>query len=274
MEENDRPERPDIPDFTTNRTVGEMLVAERRRQGKTLGDIAEITCIRAKMLEALENGSYAKLPSPAYVRGYIQNYASVLGLSAEPFLEAYRTEEPLDASGVPRPHPSLNEPILPHREQAHAIPARLLITVVVIVLLIALTWFFLGLFGAGETITDPLPPTETEDAPVSEPDTVTVPGITDEETLEPTAAVIPTGQTFTLGITVVENDASWLRVTVDGENVYEGILDGGDSRTWDVSEVATVRIGRPSVVAITKDGVPVDIPTTGELPTIEIIADE
>ena len=46
-------------------TVGEILSAERRRQGKSLTDAVEGTKIRSRLHDALENGRYDELTSPA-----------------------------------------------------------------------------------------------------------------------------------------------------------------------------------------------------------------
>jgi cytoskeletal protein RodZ len=269
------PERPEIADYIPTRTVGDMLAAERRRQGKSLGDIAEVTCIRLRMLEALENASWEQLPSPAYVKGYIQNYATALGLSAEPFLEAYRHDAPLYES-QPEASAALGDPILPSADEAHAIPIRAIFGLVAVLALIGVVWLVLGLVSGPADEPAPLPPAIEDDVP-SDDATTSVPGMTDaqlEETTPETASAETPAQPFVLGIAIQDDDASWIRVTVDGERVYEGTLDGGESRSWDVAEIASVRIGRPSVVSVTRDGEPVEIPSGAELPTIELSADD
>ena len=277
MEEHERPERPDMPeieDLIARRGVGDMLASERRRQGKSVADIADATRVRGRLIQALENGEWGTLPSPAYVKGYIQNYATALGLSAEPFLEAYRSEDPRPKDGSPEPHPSLGEPILPRREQAHAIPNRMLLVLLSVVAVIALIWITLSLAGGGDAEPAPLPPEPGDEAPVSEPATEAVPGVTAEDLEAVDTPEATAGAAYELTVSVAQGDASWLRVTVDGERVYEGTLGGGESRSWQVSDLATVRIGRPSVVSITRDGEPVEIPSSTELPTVEIPADD
>lgn len=271
-EYDERPERPDLPDFSKPRRVGEMLAAERRRQGKSVGDVAEATRIRGKLVEALEAGEYDHLPSPAYVRGYIQNYATALGLSAEPFLEAYR-QETRAKSATQQRSGALGEPILPHRDQAHAIPGRVLVAVVALVVVVGVIWATLSLVGGGDETPAPLPPVDETTSQV-ETATGAAPGVTTEETDAQAAEASATVTPFELVVTVDDTDASWLRITVDGEKVYEGTLPGGESRTYEVTDLASIRIGRPSVVTITRDGQPVEIPNTGELPTVELAADE
>ncbi len=72
--------------------AGEVLKQERERRGLTPEDIERATKIRVKLLLALEEGEYQKLPPPTFVRGFIKNYAEFLGLSKDGLLALYRRE--------------------------------------------------------------------------------------------------------------------------------------------------------------------------------------
>jgi cytoskeleton protein RodZ len=65
------------------KAVGAWLKAAREANGETLNDISRVTRIGKIYLEALEEGSASKLPSPAYTRGFIRLYAAHLGLSQD-----------------------------------------------------------------------------------------------------------------------------------------------------------------------------------------------
>lgn len=52
-------------------------------------DVAHILHFSARQIVALENDDYDNLPGPTYVRGYLRGYAQLLGLPAEPVVEAY-----------------------------------------------------------------------------------------------------------------------------------------------------------------------------------------
>jgi cytoskeletal protein RodZ len=123
-------------------TVGEILAAERRRQGKSLNDVVEGTKVRSRLIDALENGNYDILPSPAYVKGYIQSYARYLEVPFEPLLDEYRKEaaahehrkSPADRYLDIIPH----ETVVPKRELAHSIPRQVWIATAAVVLIVAL----------------------------------------------------------------------------------------------------------------------------------------
>lgn len=60
--------------------LGQRLKEERIRRKLTLEEVAIGTKIKRDFLAAIEQGSYDKLPSPAYAKGFAQNYADYLGL--------------------------------------------------------------------------------------------------------------------------------------------------------------------------------------------------
>lgn len=65
------------------KAVGIWLKAAREVKGESLNDISRVTRIGKIYLEAIEEGLIAKLPSPAYTRGFIRLYAAHLGLSPD-----------------------------------------------------------------------------------------------------------------------------------------------------------------------------------------------
>ena len=73
-------------------TVGEELKLERENQGLTLNQIEEITSIRIKYLDSIENGDFTSLPGEVYVKGFIRNYAIALGFDGSAFVEKYKLE--------------------------------------------------------------------------------------------------------------------------------------------------------------------------------------
>jgi cytoskeletal protein RodZ len=72
--------------------VGQKLHDTRVRKSLTVEEIAAATKIRPRFLMAIEQGDYEKLPSAAYAHGFVQNYASYLGLSQKEILALFRRE--------------------------------------------------------------------------------------------------------------------------------------------------------------------------------------
>ena len=73
--------------------IGSILKQERELKGLTLADISEKLCVRKSLIDALESGSWDMLPHEVYVRGYIKEYAHLLGNYEEISVELAQREE-------------------------------------------------------------------------------------------------------------------------------------------------------------------------------------
>jgi cytoskeletal protein RodZ len=80
--------------------VGAFLREARANTGCSLADIAATLRIRAKFLQAIEDGRYEDLPGPTYAAGFIRSYADYLGLDTAALLAQFKTE-PSGAEGQP-----------------------------------------------------------------------------------------------------------------------------------------------------------------------------
>jgi len=95
------------------KTVGQILQTKREEKGLTLEAVESATKIRTKFLKAMEVDDYTRLPSLAYAKGFVKNYAEFLGLSSNDIMAFFRrqtTEIPRSAivpKGVANP---LDEP--------------------------------------------------------------------------------------------------------------------------------------------------------------------
>ncbi|MFA5932736.1 MAG: helix-turn-helix domain-containing protein [Microgenomates group bacterium] len=74
------------------RTVGQILKEAREQKVYTLEQVEKAIKIRKEMLIALESDNYKKLPPPTFVRGFIKNYATFLGLDSSKLLAIFRRE--------------------------------------------------------------------------------------------------------------------------------------------------------------------------------------
>jgi cytoskeleton protein RodZ len=99
-------------------TFGENLRREREMRGVTLEEISESTKISVRLLKALEEDDFGKLPGGVFTRSFIRNYAQYLGLDEEHVLAEYkRTAQPGSdndfsrlAAGKPLPSKSGSQP--------------------------------------------------------------------------------------------------------------------------------------------------------------------
>lgn len=73
-------------------TVGELLFNARIAKKISLEQVEKATKIRVRHLAALEQNRFDDLPSGAFVKGFVKNYASYLGLSVEEIMAFYRRQ--------------------------------------------------------------------------------------------------------------------------------------------------------------------------------------
>jgi len=69
--------------------IGELLREARESCGMTLQQASEITKVRTKYLEAIENGEFAVIPGEVYLKGFIRTYADCLGLDGAQVIAQY-----------------------------------------------------------------------------------------------------------------------------------------------------------------------------------------
>lgn len=74
------------------KTVGQIFLQKRKEKKLSLDDVEKSTKIRKKFLDAIERDAFSELPSQAYTKGFIKNYASFLGYDASVLIAFYRRQ--------------------------------------------------------------------------------------------------------------------------------------------------------------------------------------
>lgn len=80
---------------------GQRLKAAREEAGMALADVAERLRLSTSIVKALEADDYERLPGAAFVKGYLRNYARLVGLPADDIANLFqqiRDEEQPSAS--------------------------------------------------------------------------------------------------------------------------------------------------------------------------------
>jgi curved DNA-binding protein CbpA len=80
-----RPPAPDLPDVVT----GADLRRIRESRGIALREIAAQSKIGMRFLEYIEEDRLPYLPAPVYLRGFLQEYARLVGLDAAKVVSSY-----------------------------------------------------------------------------------------------------------------------------------------------------------------------------------------
>lgn len=120
---------------------GEALRQAREARGLSLAEVAGTLKLTAKQVGAIESESFDQLPGIAFARGFIRNYARLLGLDPAPLLE--RLELPAQVKDMrlaPESNAEGSVPCEPagYRSQS-TMPALLAVALIVVVGLAA--WY-------------------------------------------------------------------------------------------------------------------------------------
>jgi cytoskeleton protein RodZ len=266
--------------------LGQQLREAREARGLSVDDVARGTRIRAAYIRALEEEHFADLPAPVYVRGFLRNYATFLGLDAEELIG--ELEQGRGGAFQPQHRP---------KPQQYSAPVwrgpspRGMAGAVLLVLLVGFIAFIFrqyseftasrstSVFAASPSPTPltlvatavpiptvtPIPTLPTAPAPTATaivtraaiPPTATVAHPTAVPPPPPSPAPKPTAtQTAPLVLTLKAVSDSWVRVTVDGQVAFEGTLLPGTTRAWNGANFITVRFGNAGGVNVTFNGKP------------------
>lgn len=235
-------------------TLGQMLREAREAKGYLLEDVERATRIRARYLEALEEGEFEALPSEAQVRGFLRNYAQFLSLDSEQVLAHYRealgqpaaplnpkqasasTTPDLEESAPLPPRPTVRQPVTP-TPQVRLRRLRLLSPDVLVGGTVTLLLVLLLVWGVVQITTHLL---QTASSPALSPTpalngTTPATAAASPTVVEATATVdLPTPLAVYTGVNLIvrAEQRAWLRVTVDGTEAFAGLLAPGTSKEF------------------------------------------
>jgi cytoskeleton protein RodZ len=74
------------PDVSAPAGYGARLASQRQSAGLSVTDVAASLRLHPNQIRAIEQEDLARLPAPAYVRGFIRSYARVLNIDPAPLL--------------------------------------------------------------------------------------------------------------------------------------------------------------------------------------------
>lgn len=271
--------------------LGQLLREARERKRVSLEEVEQVTRIRQKFLTALEEEDFAALPAETYVKGFLRTYAKYLELDPQEVMALYEGRGVKDKATLPKP--GFFQPLNISMVAPHWLTADLVIGILLIVVLLAFgswaVWHYLPpVFKAQwlspQTIPIPSPsatisivlPTATSTAP---PTTTPTPAPTQTPIATPTALpVVPTSTptrvptptsvpTYTstprvsAGIEVELRivEYAWLRVIVDGEQVFVGSLEAGTTQIWRGEKSIAIRCGNAGGVEAIVNGEPLGL---------------
>lgn len=269
-------------------TVGESLRSERIRQKLSTAQVARRLHMPISIIEDLEEDRINRL-APLYRRGYVSNYAALLGINPEPLLERIDAGEPPPLKGV-LPVKSAEWKF----EKFIRIATYVLATTVIIPPLI---WFFVQggsrVFERGAVDVEPVVAVPADSGRVSKRiaqalalsesegdneaphlSASTVPLKAIRPARDPASDPLSTeARSQALHVTespgpdplselrIELSEDSWVEIiAADGQRVEYDLLHAGTSRSYQGRAPFQVLLGRASAVLMQLDGEPVSFP--------------
>lgn len=262
--------------------VGVYLQGIRKDQGKTIDEVANQIFIRPALVRAIEDGNWNALPEPIFVQGFIRRYADHLGLDGLEIAKQFRPPQVSIVPDLQLLNGGASDRVVPPQESSiskilsEAPPPRQSEPLNSVNLESGVWKWALGLlvigaftgiavwFGtqsspriANTNASEPLAQSEVESEPSVTPNTSPVNASNSDSaasTESPeTAANESTGSapiTFNVNL---EGD-SWMRIQVDGEQVYEGTLPLGTRESWTAENELRITAGNSGAVLYSFNG--------------------
>ncbi len=149
--------------------IGRILRDAREAQGMTLEDAAARLRLMHRQVEAMETDDFESLGQPVFARGFVRNYARLLGLAPESLLERM--------VGAPAEVTTINpaEPPLPRSWLTSPWLILLLLGLLVVVAAPVALYVWLNSEGENEPGIRSAPTAQVQPAPVAAPSPVAVP---------------------------------------------------------------------------------------------------
>lgn len=169
-------------------SIGQTLREAREAQGMTLEDAAARLRLMHRQIEAMETGDFDGLGQPVFARGFVRNYARLLGLAPDALL-ARMEGGPAEPAAVSRAEPPLSRSWL-------SSPWLILLLLGVLVVVMAPVALYLWLNSeGGEDAHRVQPAAQIQRAPAPAPAAVAkpaeAPAVTPVEAAAETAAETP-----------------------------------------------------------------------------------
>ncbi len=230
------------PSEREEESTGRALREAREKRSVTLDQASSDTRIAKRYLEALEDGrSPERLPSRAYARFFLRDYARYLGVGNDEIGDAYRVG-PDESEGELEPLS-----VVGSRPRRGWVTAALIAAVVVGVVA-------LGVTRIGAPRQEQLPA-----APRSSPSVGIV-----APPVEPTASPTPTRATEILAVLRV-SEASWVEAVADGETRVQELLVPEDVQRIRADETLELLLGNAGGVQLSVNGKSMPTGAEGEV---------
>lgn len=216
-------------------SLGKRLKTARQEKGLDLEEVARVTKVQRRILEALEEDRVEELLDPAYAKIFLRNYAVHLGLDGPALVQEFLSGR----GGLPEPHLKPQTEVT--RGQVGLLKRPSLLAPAGFAVLGLIGAAFLGYLGLDLYRT-----------------------LTSRPVLPETAASAsdPAGETWAvprskpLRVSVEAGEEVWLQIKSDGEVIFQNTLSKGERETWVARRELEIWTGNAYATRVSLNGKP------------------
>ncbi len=262
-------------------TLGNTLRDARAKKSLSLDEVHAKIKIHPRVIQLLEEGHFEKLPSPLFAKSFLRSYAEFLGVNADEVLEAYKKEEGVAPKD---PNQVLFIKSVDEKKEDDWSQGPWTQILVGIVILAAVTLFLIFIFREAPVLfqkvqasfqksSQAVPKvaaaaTPSKKASTKKALTRTTSGGEVKKSPEWVRSFeqgnFPkVGKKTPLELRLRALDNVWLRVTVDGQIAYQGILGRNAVDTWVAKEGIELWTGNASNMFLSVNRVSLGSPGRG-----------
>ena len=257
-------------------SVGDTLRLERLRKQLSLEQISRETKISARLLEAIEQDRFDRLPGGVFAKSFVRQYARFLGLDEQDFAaeleKAIHPASALPGFAVPL-EPVFKVPRVTEwegtRSNSSVLPA---LAGVVTVMLVCSAVYALWL-KSRRPVQAPPPPAAVQKVPVptvAPPVEQTPPAPTSQAAVPPPAD-INTNTGAALRVSLSTDADVWVHAWADNKSVMEGLMKPTEAKTIEAVDVIRIRTGNAGDLRMTVNGKPVgQLGPKGQIRIVEV----
>jgi cytoskeletal protein RodZ len=244
---------------------GARLKQARLARGVSLAQIAGVTKISVRSLEAVERNDFSRLPGGIFTRAFVRAYANEVGLDPEVALKQFLAQVPDDVAAVPTGSPESIDGPSAHAEWQEKLTWRHVAVALAAAALCAAGWYAWShppKPSSSITIADsPAVSAPVESPRPSTPAAATVPAALPASSPEPLAPPVPAvtpgaapAPSAPLVVEMVAASDCWLFVSSDGTPSPSRVYAKGERLSVSARREVILKAGDAAALAITING--------------------
>jgi cytoskeletal protein RodZ len=205
-----------------------------------LREVADVTKISLRYLEALEQDRFDVLPAPVFAKGFLREYARYVGLDVDEVVNSFLTATGEAVEGADEVIEDAAESGKGSKAPLFALLAVLIIVALVVVVALV------GRAREGQPVSaSPIA------APVRRP-----PEAAEETSKEPVELAMP------LTVIIDFTEDCWVEAVVDDDRTISELRVQGESMRLQAEQKVLLTVGNPGGVRVEVNGVPYGFPYT------------